>query len=95
MRQIEARVLDLPDDTRAFDTEAGGAEHEFRHVFKAHAVHALLIKIVHVLAIGLAVGDDVEAEIDLVLRGPFDHLVRFGLVSVGFFIVSAAWTGRG
>src|SRR5579863_1590953 len=79
MRQIEARVFDPPDHPRTFDAEARGAEGQPRHVLEGHAVDALLIEIVHVLAIGLAVGDDVEPEIGLILRRPTYHVVGLGL----------------
>ena len=95
MREVEARIFDLADHARTLDAEACVAEGELRHILEGDPVEALLVEVVHVLAISLAVGDDVEPEIALVLGRPTDHLVRFGRVSVGFFIVSAAWVGRG
>ena len=59
--------------------ESGVAKGEARHILERHPVHALLVEVVHVLAIGLAVGDDVEAEIALVLSRPAHHLVGLRL----------------
>src|SRR6202011_5253208 len=70
-RQVEARILDFADHSRALDAEARGAEGLLEHAFESDSVEALLIEVVHVFAIALAVGDDVETEFSLVASRPF------------------------
>src|ERR1700685_2281746 len=76
-RELEPGILDLANHARAFDSESRGAEGLLHHSFEGDSVEPLLIKIVHVFAIALAVGDDVESEVCLIARRPFDEVVGF------------------
>jgi hypothetical protein len=76
--EMEARIFDRSDHARTLYAEICVAESEPRHILEGDPIHARLAKRVHVLAISLAVGDDVQPEIALVLGRPAHHLVRFG-----------------
>src|SRR5271154_6390603 len=76
-RQLEPGILDLANHARAFDSESRGAEGLLHHSFEGDSVEPLLIKIVHVFAIALAVGDDIEPQVRLIARRPLDELVGF------------------
>jgi hypothetical protein len=85
MREIEARIFDAADDARTFNAESGCPERQPRHVFEGHAVDALLVEVVHVLPVGLAVGDDVETQTGLIGGCPANHLVGFFLAERRLF----------
>src|SRR3954451_17363733 len=83
MRQIEPRVLQLTDETRAFDTEASIAKVLVHRTIEGHAIDTPLIKIKHVFTIAFTVGDDFQAETCLVHGCPTDIFVHLFLSPTG------------
>src|SRR5690349_13579667 len=83
MRQIQPGVLQLTDQARTFDTEAGIAEVLLHRAIEGHSIDTPLIKIEHVFTITFTIRDDLQAETGLVPGCPTDIFVHFFLSPTG------------